>query len=239
MSKKYVCELVKVKDLSSGTIEAMQNILAENFENVTEVEFQSDLERKDLSFLLTDAVTGKVVGFSTQRILHLATGDAVVFSGDTIITPSAWGELDLPRAWGKWMLSLRKELVDSQLYWFLISKGHRTYRFLSAYFKDFAPSIHRSYSEREERIILQSSSILFQQTVAKNSLGYYVLPASDHSQRLSSKLVHNSNQRKNHPEVRFFEKANPDFLKGAELVCILNFTEENMLPFCKRMLGVQ
>jgi len=235
---RYECRSYTVGELTVDQRERMLDILSESFVNVTREEFLDDLHRKDLVFLSTDPQTKAVVGFSTQKILSLRDGSQLVFSGDTIVAPSAWGSLDLPRAWGHWMLELKDQRPDKPLYWLLISKGHRTYRFLSTYFEDFAPSRERTYSPEEEEVIVEAASILFDRGIVKTSLGHYLLPHLEHSQFLAPQLQSQHPRRMLHPEIEFFTRANPDYTKGSELICLLNYSVENMLPFCKRMLRV-
>jgi hypothetical protein len=213
-------------------------LLLGNFTNVTKETFLADLNRKNLVFLLHEGEREGLVGFSTQQIISLRDGSRLVFSGDTIITPSAWGTLDLPRAWGLWMLELKETLPDQLLYWLLISKGHRTFRFLTTYFKDFAPSRARSYLPREEEIVVEAAAMLFDREIVKSCQGYYILPHRDTSQRMAPHLQASQDRRTVHPEIEFFEHANPDFEQGSELICLLNYSVANMRPFCRRMLQV-
>lgn len=235
---RYRCRAYEVGGISVEQKEQMLTLLSGNFTNVTKETFLADLYRKDLVFLLHDDEQEDLVGFSTQQIIPLRNGSRLVFSGDTIITPSAWGTLDLPRAWGLWMLELKKTLPEQLLYWLLISKGHRTFRFLTTYFKDFAPSRERSYLPREEEIIKEAAELLFDREIVKSGQGYYILPHQDASQYMAPHLQASQDRRNVHPEIEFFERANPDFEKGSELICLLNYSVANMRPFCRRMLQV-
>ena len=53
-----------------------------------------------------------------------------VFSGDTIIDQEYWGETELFRVWGEHVYELSERTPYASVYWFLITSGYKTYRFL-------------------------------------------------------------------------------------------------------------
>src|SRR5205823_6261147 len=92
---------------------------------------------------LIDPVTDALCGFSTQALLDVDVAGRrpvkALFSGDTIIDRGHWGVSALTRVWGRLALSLIDALPSTELYWFLISKGYKTYRFLPVFFREFYP----------------------------------------------------------------------------------------------------
>lgn len=236
--KDYMWSLKSVSDVNSKTKNQMFHLLDAHFHNVQRENFEKDLATKDFVFLLQDPNEETLLGFSTQQLLKTAKGERVVFSGDTIVDPSAWRSVEFPRAWGLWMLNLLNQEPLLPLYWLLISKGHRTYRFLPTFFLDYSPSIHRGYTSHEKEIISDVGKTLFGENLVQNDQGYFFVRATNHSQFLREHLIDSNSDRLNHREITFFERINPDYFKGTELVCLLKFSVENMRPFCKRMLNV-
>jgi hypothetical protein len=63
----------------------------------------------------------------------------IVFSGDTIVEREHWGTQALAFGWPRHAGRLKRERRDVPLYWFLIVKGQRTYRYLPTFACEFLP----------------------------------------------------------------------------------------------------
>src|SRR5689334_8795057 len=117
--------------------EAMFALMDRYYENITPASFATDLAEKQWVILLLDPQSGEVCGFSTQVLLDAAIAGRPIkalFSGDTIVARDRWGDPALAHVWGRLALSLIDALPETDLYWFLISKGYKTYRFLPLFF---------------------------------------------------------------------------------------------------------
>src|SRR6266404_3447427 len=128
---KLVGKLVPVAALSSRQRSQMYELMDRHYANVSPEVFAADLAEKRWVILLLDPGTRDVCGFSTQRLLTAEVAGSPVtalFSGDTIIARERWGDAALPHVWGRLALSLIDAFPDRPLYWFLISKGYKTYR---------------------------------------------------------------------------------------------------------------
>ena len=72
-------------------------------------------------------------------MLFNVEGDRNYFRRREIIDAAAWGRPELLNA----SAALVSRIIDAHpgedLYWYLISKGHRTYRFLPVLFREFFP----------------------------------------------------------------------------------------------------
>ena len=129
-----------VQDISLKTRQEMFELLAACYHNVFWEQFQRDLAEKKWTIIIEDSETHALKGFSTLKVfLHDFQGEKsrLAFSGDTIISPSCWGSLRLPMAFGKLMLHVLSERPNIPLYWMLITKGIRTYRVLPVFFRSF------------------------------------------------------------------------------------------------------
>ena len=76
-----------------------------------------------------------------------------LFSGDTIIDRERWGDHALCHVWGRLALSLIDAHPGAELYWFLISQGYKTYRFLPVFFHEFYPRHDRPTPDRVKAVI--------------------------------------------------------------------------------------
>ncbi len=103
--------------------------------------FQRDLQEKDQILILQDGNTP--VGFTTLKIIraeHQNQPVRAVFSGDTIIRHEYWGSQTLPLAWCELIGKIQAQQPRIPLYWLLIVKGDRTYRYLNVFSKQYYPN---------------------------------------------------------------------------------------------------
>jgi hypothetical protein len=230
-------ETVQVEALSVAEKDAMYALLAENYENVNRPRFEADLFEKDCAILLRDAQDHALRGFSTQKVMRFHVDGhplRAVFSGDTIIARSHWGEQELGRAWGHFVAELRAEEPDVPLYWFLISKGYRTYLFLPLFFHHFFPRHDQVTPAREQKILDALASTRYPEHYVRES-GLIVFPESHGN--LVPELAEIEPRRLRNPHVRFFLTKNPGFAAGHEMACLAEISAENMRSYGSRILS--
>src|SRR3546814_14178203 len=63
-----------------------------------------------------------------------------MYSGDTIVHQDHWGQQALAFTWIDFSGALKSAAPEFPLYWFLLVKGHRTYRYLRAFYRVFHPA---------------------------------------------------------------------------------------------------
>src|SRR5262249_29878203 len=144
--------LVPRAELSPATKAEMFRLLTQHFDGVTPEQFARDLAEKNLGLLLE--CEDALVGFSTlQAYTTTFEGETinVIYSGDTIVTPSAWGTTALPRAWVAGVDSLRAKLPPARCFWLLLTSGFRTYRFLPVFWREFFPRFDEVMPEASQR----------------------------------------------------------------------------------------
>ena len=230
-------ETVPVEELGVAEKDAMYALLAENYENVNRPCFEADLFEKDCAILLRDAQDHALRGFSTQKVMQFHVDGQplrAVFSGDTIIARSHWGEQELGRAWSHFVAELRAQEPEIPLYWFLISKGYRTYLFLPLFFHQFFPRHDQVTPAREQNILDALASTRYSDFYVRES-GLIVFPESHGN--LSHDLAEIPAHRLRSPHVRFFLSRNPRFAEGHELACLAEISAENMRSYASRMLS--
>ncbi len=107
--------------------------------------FSEDLERKDWVLLLHDS-SGIIQGFSTLALNPCGLNGSnydILYSGDTVIHPKHWGGQALVQGFfntaGSILANRRRPL-----YWYLLTKGHRTYMYLPLFFRQYFPAAEGS-----------------------------------------------------------------------------------------------
>ena len=230
-SKRLIGRLRACAELRDGEMRALFEIFSRHYEKVNWSAFLRDLEEKDYIIMLVDSMTGEPRGFSTQQILrteHEGKAVRAIFSGDTIIDRAFWGEQELVRAWCRFAGQVLATEPDTPLYWFLISKGYRTYLFLPLFYREFHPRRDAVPSHFEKGLVDLLGSEKFRGDYDARA-GLIRFPES-HGQ-LSPELAEIPPGRREHPDVQFFLSRNPEYARGHELVCLARIHPDNMRSF--------
>lgn len=225
-------------ELTSAQRDQMYTLLAYYFAKVTQPQFEHDLAEKEWVILLTDAVTGQIQGFSTLMRLSVTVDDQPVvafFSGDTIIQRDYWGEAELPRLWGRHVFSLAEAMPEARVYWFLISSGYKTYRFLPVFFRDFYPTYQRLTPSAIKRVLDALAQLKFPSEYDPERGIVQMAKAAP----LRSGVAEVTAQRLKDPHVAFFVAANPGYAQGEQLACLVELTRANLTPAGRRMLTIK
>lgn len=227
--------IVPLADITQAQRRAMYSIFARHYDCVSTDKFLSDLAEKDCVLLLRNA-SGDICGFSTQRLLHASVGGVpirAVFSGDTIIDRAHWGEQELGRCWCRYVSCLYGEEPDIPLYWFLVSKGYRTYLYLPIFFDIFYPNYQTPTPEFEQAVLDTLAMAKFP-THYRPKTGVIEFPQSQG--QLKPHLAEIPARRLQNPHVQFFLHRNPGFAVGCELACLAEISPSNMKLFAGRIL---
>jgi len=118
------------------------------------------------------------------------------------------------------------------LYWFLITKGYRTYRYLPVFFRDFFPHYERE-TPAELQVLLDGFARQKLGRAYDAGSGLVRFPET-HGQ-LAEDLAGVPPHRAKDPHVHFFLRRNPQYAKGVELACITEISHENIQPFARPM----
>lgn len=229
--------IVSCNELDSATVQAMFELYASNYADVSDRIFRRDLEQKTDVLLLTDAA-GLLRGFTTLEIYSSnAAGHPVrvLFSGDTVIDPAYWGSPGWALEWIRFAGSVARR-DDTPLYWLLIVKGHRTYRFLPAFAKHYIPH-HKNAESPDDRSML---SALAQEKFGEyfdSVLGVVRFPTPQG--RLVEKLADVPAKHRNLGPVAHFLKLNPGYRDGEELVCLCRLAPDNLRPLAARAFAAE
>jgi hypothetical protein len=235
MNTRMLSEITPVSRISAPDRRALYELLDRNYDHVCLQHFEQDLAEKDTVIILRD-LHGAPCGFSTQKLMRVTVdGRSVraIFSGDTIIDPSHWGEQELGRAWCRYVGQVRAAEPDLPLYWFLISKGYRTYLYLPVFFEKYYPACLWPTPPPEQRILNALARAKFSAHFDSES-GLILFPESRGN--LKPELASIPQPRLNNRHVQFFLSRNPSYAQGTELACLAEISPENMRSYPARIL---
>ena len=220
-------------DLGGFLRDEMFALLSHHFEGVTREQFEIDLNEKNNVILLRR--DDRLVGFSTLLAYETSyTGEpvSVIYSGDTIVDPEAWGTTALPRAWIAAVNELRAVYPRGRYYWLLLTSGFRTYRFLPLFWREFLPRFD-AVEKPEARELLNH---LAHEKFAEQFDARAGIVRFTHPQHLRSELRGIPPERFADPHVQFFTARNPGHERGDELVCLTELSAENLTAAGRRMV---
>jgi hypothetical protein len=210
-----------VDSLAHAERQAMHELMTAHYEAVPRDCFDRDLSTKDEVLLLHDA-DGVLRGFTTlawNPAGNFAEGD-ILFSGDTIIDRSCWGTQELVRAFcrraGEWRRSSGR-----RLFWFLISKGRRTYMYLPLFARRFHPHPENEEAELTDLAGRVAAGLFGESWKPEEG----VIRFSSSRGHLREELAPGSREN---PWSLYFEERNPGHARGEELVCLTEMAESNL-----------
>ncbi len=218
--------VVRRQELGQDQVGAMLRLMDLHYDHVHPDSFCRDLALKDHVILLEQ--DGRIVGFSTQKMLTV-NGTRAVFSGDTIIHRDHWGSPRLSQEFARFFLPLGEE---EPLYWFLISKGYKTYKFLPTFFQVFHPRQGVPTPPQARALIDAFATALYP--------GDYdpvggVIRYRQQKDCLKPEFL-DLPERSDDPDWLFFLERNPGYRRGEDLACLARLHRDNLRPRAVRLL---
>jgi len=196
------------------------------FAGTARARFESDLAEKDGVILLRDR--DRICGFSTFKWID--DGDIVAFfSGDTIVDREYWGETVLSRMWAK-IAFAKADQTDRKVYWFLISSGYKTWRFLPVFFREFYPNPETPTPVPVQALIDNLGAHKFGDEYANGIVRFR------NATPLRRGVAEITEERLRDPLIAFFARANPGHASGDELACLTEVSRANLTRVGQRML---
>jgi hypothetical protein len=236
VSRRPSTQVQSRADLESRTVAAMYGLYATYYEATSRSRFDADLNEKDAVVILRDEA-GAIVGFSSLAIIDTmveGTRLRAIYSGDTIIDRAHWGTQALAFTWIRHAGTIKAQVPDCPLYWFLIVKGHRTYRYLSAFAIDFHPHWQQPTPAAAQAIMGHLARGRFG-TDYDEERGVVSFPQSrGHLKPIWTTIETDEASR---PDVMYFLKRNPDYVRGDELVCLTELSLTNLRPLARRVFA--
>lgn len=217
-------ETIRAKKVKRLELERMYELFSEYYQNHTFQNFQHDLFEKNHVILLKDKRSGKIQGFSTLlRVpLHMNGKKAIgVYSGDTVVNKDYWGSPALGIEFLKYLWKLKVKRLGTPVYWFLISKGYKTYLLMAKNFATFYP---RYESNTPDDFKLLMNDFYGKKFPDSYQIDSGLIIHQGTSCALREKVTDITSDLLAEPRIAFFQKQNPDWGKGNELTCIAEMT---------------
>jgi hypothetical protein len=211
--------VVPVRALSAADRDAMFSLFDRYYADVTRARFEADLAAKDHVIALKDP-SGAWVGFSTLAQVTVEVGGVAhrgVYSGDTVLDEAHWGSGALGRAFLGYLLRVRLRHPLQPLWWFLISKGYKTYLLMANNFPEHWPRFEEPTPPDIEALRGAFAGRAFG-AAWRPELGVVRFQAP--SGRLRSGVAAPDEAALARPRVAFFLASNPGWAAGDELVCV-------------------
>ena len=207
----------------------MYEIFSSYYENTNHTQFKMDFKAKNWIIVLRDDQK-RIAGFSTISFYNHTPADGtetikVIYSGDTIIAKNRRNTTKFAGGFGSFLLKMIELSNDTDLYWFLTSKGARTYRVLPVFFNEFYPVHDHPTPRHIKRLIDQLA--LSKYGTAYNPKTQVVTHFSKNDRLCCSEQISPMTKRVD-PHIHFFHKLNPGFTTGNELVCLTPISMNNI-----------
>ena len=227
--------------ITDDDVNVMHSVFVKYYHNANYKTFVQDLRKKIGAILIKKVDDGTIVGFSTIGIIKKEINKKKclgIFSGDTVIEKEYWGLPNLQTEFLRFMVKTRIKNPLTNIYWFLISKGYKTYLLMANNWANYYPRYDKNDDEKRKSIVKTFSNHFFE--------GYYdedtgLLKFGDDYQRLKEDVAEiTEDMKKKYPKISFFEEVNPTWREGTELPCIgdisWSFILWRPIPFAFRKL---
>lgn len=217
-------KILPINKLTESQITQMFRVMDQYYEKVSEETFRKDLFEKQKVILLL-GTDGLIKGFSTILQIAMKAGTRsfiAIYSGDTVLQKEYWGNGALAMAFGRYLVDVKLHNPFTRVYWFLISKGYKTYLLMTNNFPVHYPRYEQALPQRYQRVMdtfygerfgdrysSQEGLIRFENSKLSFIRGH--VAEIDDELRLN-------------PRISFFEKRNPDWHQGVELACVAKVT---------------
>ncbi len=234
-SEMLSSQIELVDSLIASDRQEMLVLMQTYHEGVSLLDFHRDLSEKHWVITLRTP-SGEVCGFSTQVILQVPghSDSLSLFSGDTIVAATYRGQNDLAGLWGRLALEQIDLFQDKKLYWFLISKGYKTYRYLSLFFREYYP---------RHGVVTPPTVLTLTHALAEWKFGdrydptQGIVRATKHGCNLRAEVAPVLSHRLRDPDISFFVESNPGHVFGDELCCLAPLNRQNFTPVAYRVIA--
>lgn len=220
------------QELGAADAGRMYALYATYYAEASAAQFAVDLAAKD--YVIELVADGELRGFSTLAVLPFHAGGAArraLYSGDTIIEHRYWGEQALAIAFCRLAGALKAADPGMPLYWFLITKGHRTYRYLGAFAREYYPHPRQPTPPLAALCIDALARGRFGEAW-KPGLG--IVRFERPMGRLREEWAEPRPSLAARAEVRYFLQRNPGYARGDELCCLTELAAPNLRSHARR-----
>jgi hypothetical protein len=225
-------EVVPVARLAALEREALLSLMRETYQGVDPAAFFRDLDEKQEAILLRQG-DGRICGFSAVKSWERDAEDGrqrVVFFGDTVVQTRAWGSPAFPKAVISVLMgqALRDRSVPT--YCLYLCAGARTYHFMLFLCRDCYPRVQSSTPPDIQALL---DAIATERYGPDFDAARGVVRFREGAYALRNAKATGAAARR--PWEAFFERRNPGWPAGEELVCLTRITEENLTAAALRL----
>lgn len=225
---KLKSNLLKISELTDTDKLAMFRLMQDVYNGENWDKFLSDMKEKNYALVLYNEKS-QIAGFTTIEIFDFE-GNIIIYSGDTVVEENSRGDIELMRAWWKFSYTVQQNNPDKSVFWLLISKGWRTYKFFPMFLKEIYPTYRYDTPQEVQEFINRLALTKFGDCY-KDGI---VVPEKPDMLKSGKNDV--PKRRINDADVMFFLKKNPEFYKGNELVCLAELSVANLKKAGLRLL---
>lgn len=213
-------------ELSEAEAARMYALYSHYYDAVSPDGFHEDLAGKRWIIQLSE--DSQLRGFSTvaiDELVALGVRRRAIFSGDTIIDHRYWGKQALADTFCQLAGALKALEPATPLYWFLITKGYRTFRYLNLFARRYFP--HPEEPTPPDMAACIHAMALRRFGSAWNQERGLVCFEKSHG-HLKPEWAGVRGGLRRRKEVEFFLRRNPGYVHGDELACITELTNTNL-----------
>ena len=236
-SGKLRADLTSCSSLTKRDRDAMWEVFQRYYTSISRVLFEQDLSEKDRVILLRDSGDHSIQGFSTIKVYdQKIKGRRVVaiFSGDTIVERQYWGQSALHWAFFSFLLKVKVQNPVTPVFWFLISKGYKTYLLLARNVPNHWPRYSRETPSFEKEVLDELSARRYGKNYNPET---GTLSFEESHGQLRDKVAPIYPKLLSQPDIRFFVDRNPHHADGDELCCLGRIDSSLLSYSLKRLLG--
>jgi hypothetical protein len=218
--------LKKGISLTFNQKKAMYTLMTRYYDNLSFDKFIYDFEEKDDVIILVDE--GEIYGFTTIELKEMIIdGKSIigVFSGNTIVDNEYAFQSELQKGFTRYIENMINKEKHREIYWFLICKGYKTYRYLSVYFNDYYPNKDKPTPIFEQKVMDRYAEDKYGKAYDKTT---GVIKNTGINDFLKEGVATIDKRVKKNKVNVYFEKVNHNHFRGDELVCLAKFSDENL-----------
>jgi hypothetical protein len=219
LALSVTCKRIPVTLLEAETKSEMWRLFDAHYVGLAKENFEADLMAKDEAILLYRE--NKLVGFTSLGSQNIK-GHRVIYSGDIVIAPFA-RDIGSAHFFHHWA----QAVWEKYDWWCLLTSGPRTYRIAHTFYKKVNSNKNETNSEKTLRHLF-AKHIYGEQYDETTGIVKLRNP-------YRIKALKNS-MRSNYPKADLFQKLNPDWERGDELVSIISLQADNWKPIALRVL---
>jgi len=225
MLKSVVSQIEKLTTEQTDTMYAIMEVY---YGNTSHNAFIGELKKKRDVVLLLDE-QDCIRGFTTLAVFLYDEQTQLLYSGDTIVEKEYWGRHNLSQAWINNAM-MYAEKFDGVTYWFLLSKGYKTYKYLNTFFNEYYPRVDTETPDKMQRIM---DAFAKQQYGEKYRNGVWAAG----NDFLKDEYDFTDEAAKRDKNTAFFLENNPGYVNGDELICLCEISVNNLNEVGRRALG--